>query len=375
MGKRRTGYVLWLIAVGLLWFFENNTGTAVVLATSVLIPTFSLCCAGQAAKGIRIRTEVPERCVAGGTITVICRAEENGVHVGYTLNVSLSVRNRMTDETLLTETVTVGRDGNGALRIPVRVEHCGRIECAVSSATVTDWLGLWEWPIGHSTPANGIVLPNLTPVRVHPNLWNEIRNEGMTPIGKTTGKDENTGIRAYVPGDPVRMIHWKLTEKLDKVMLRETSEYIEAPVLLLLETKRTPEVTGTDIHRTVEAFLTVATSMATEGMNYHAALRDEAGELVRVRIDDMTETESLTEIAVSTVFGENAVSIGKQYFQQYPEENPRQIFVFGTTSSVDAVSFCRGRKITLVLPESQGMTGGTAELAVLAAEEFIPEIR
>jgi len=41
----------------------------------------------------------------------------------------------------------------------------------------------------------------------------------MTHPGSDTS--EIYAIRPYIPGDPIRSIHWKLTEKLDKVMVRE----------------------------------------------------------------------------------------------------------------------------------------------------------
>ena len=35
--------------------------------------------------------------------------------------------------------------------------------------------------------------------------------------------EEPGGVRAYVPGDPVRLIHWKLSAKMDKLLVRETA--------------------------------------------------------------------------------------------------------------------------------------------------------
>ena len=38
MKKRIIGYAVWLILACLLYFFENNTGTRIVLACSLLLP-------------------------------------------------------------------------------------------------------------------------------------------------------------------------------------------------------------------------------------------------------------------------------------------------------------------------------------------------
>ena len=46
---------------------------------------------------------------------------------------------------------------------------------------------------------------------------------------------ETYDIRSYMPGDNIRQIHWKLTGKLDDVMIREKSYPVDDTVLLLAE--------------------------------------------------------------------------------------------------------------------------------------------
>ncbi len=47
---------------------------------------------------------------------------------------------------------------------------------------------------------------------------------------------ETFAIREYQPGDRIRQIHWKLTEKFDSLMVRDYGLPIQNTVLLLLET-------------------------------------------------------------------------------------------------------------------------------------------
>ncbi|MEE0425142.1 MAG: DUF58 domain-containing protein [Blautia sp.] len=58
------------------------------------------------------------------------------------------------------------------------------------------------------------------------------RYSGMRP-GDDPG--ETYDIRSYRPGDNIRQIHWKLTGKLDDVMIREKSYPVDDTVLLLAE--------------------------------------------------------------------------------------------------------------------------------------------
>lgn len=48
--------------------------------------------------------------------------------------------------------------------------------------------------------------------------------------------EETVGIRNYMPGDPVRFIHWKLSAKKDELMLRETGEQLNQNPLFFVVT-------------------------------------------------------------------------------------------------------------------------------------------
>ena len=61
--------------------------------------------------------------------------------------------------------------------------------------------------------------------------------EADTQSRRTKGavSGDMTGIREYVAGDPVRNIHWKLSEKTDKMLVKELGEQLTDQYLLLLD--------------------------------------------------------------------------------------------------------------------------------------------
>ena len=69
MWKRRIGWGVWLIAALLLYFFENNTGTRILLAAAVLLPLISVLCAAGASKSARITLTAPASCEKGAAAT------------------------------------------------------------------------------------------------------------------------------------------------------------------------------------------------------------------------------------------------------------------------------------------------------------------
>ncbi len=111
-------------------------------------------------------------------------------------------------------------------------DHCGRLDCRVVGGRVYDYLGLFSRRL--KSPAAFSVLVRPTPVDprqlppVHPGRairWVAKRGGGYA---------ENYELRLYRPGDPLQQIHWKLTGKTGKLLLREPMEPAQAPQLAVV---------------------------------------------------------------------------------------------------------------------------------------------
>ena len=60
MNRRMIGYFVWLLLAGCLYFFENNTGTRVVLLCSLLFPLIPLLRSALFSPDEPGRAEIPE---------------------------------------------------------------------------------------------------------------------------------------------------------------------------------------------------------------------------------------------------------------------------------------------------------------------------
>lgn len=100
--------------------------------------------------------------------------------------------------------------------------------------------------------------------------------ESFRYSGNRPGDDpgETYDIREYQPGDSIRQIHWKLSGKLDDIMIREKSFPVDDTVLILAEAFQT--------ERDSKRAETVAEVLS-------AVLRDFMERKSRVRLEFMTE--------------------------------------------------------------------------------------
>lgn len=102
---------------------------------------------------------------------------------------------------------------------PVPTDHCGRVICQVTRARMLDYLGLFALPVRLPVPAVVLVLPLPAPAEKLPNL--ELEDVPTAKEGNRQVPNGDYELRDYRPGDPLRFVHWKLSSKRNKLMVRE----------------------------------------------------------------------------------------------------------------------------------------------------------
>ena len=117
--------------------------------------------------------------------------------------------------------------------------HCGRLICSLEKVRVYDYLGLFRLPRRCPGHVETVVLPIPQPPAPLPNLSQlQVLSYRPKPGG---GFSEAHEMRDYRPGDSLREVHWKLTAKTDRPIIREAQEPDRNPVLLTLDLRGSPE--------------------------------------------------------------------------------------------------------------------------------------
>ncbi len=119
-------------------------------------------------------------------------------------------------------------------------EHCGKLVCRPERTGVYDYLGLFRLKI--QGKAATVVTVRPVPVRVSrmPALERDISAAWRPKAGG--GYSENHELRLYRPGDKLNQIHWKLSAKTGKMIVREPMELLKGRIFLEMELKGTPQV-------------------------------------------------------------------------------------------------------------------------------------
>lgn len=118
-------------------------------------------------------------------------------------------------------------------------EHCGQLVCQPLKLFIFDYLGLFRLRVYRQQSASAIVRPVVSAVESLPDLDRYLSQSWKPKPGG--GFSENHELRLYRPGDNLNQVHWKLTAKTGKLVIREAMEPQRGLVLLTMDLQGDPE--------------------------------------------------------------------------------------------------------------------------------------
>ncbi len=229
-------WLLYLLALaGVLVFHTFYFGwySWFLLVLTVCLPLFSLLVSILAMVRIRLSLDAPLACHRGDSVYVSLRAQ-NGFLPMPRCRFRLVVRACMTGKELRTKQEPLGQE---LLYVPLDTTHVGVLQCRLEKARVYDYLGLFYFPVRRPPAAEVQVNPRPTQPDKLPNLSHFLARQRRPKPGG--GFSEEHEMRDYRPGDSMRDIHWKLSVKTDRTIVREAQEPIRGSTLLTFDLRGT----------------------------------------------------------------------------------------------------------------------------------------
>ena len=240
MLKNRILYAVLLLALLALNLYLNSAHALLLLAAAVVLPLCSVLLCRRAKDTVSMTLRAREE-----------QGEEEPHFEGVLQNASAFpaavVRGNLSVQNLLTGTVvertlraSVAGKGEKVVRFLVERPEVGKLFATVTDLTVQDLFGLVSYPVKQVAPAELLILPPHLAANVEMMKALETAGESVRYSEQEKGTDvsELFDVRDYAPGDDIRAIHWNLTAKQDKPILREFSQPLNYSVILLVELTR-----------------------------------------------------------------------------------------------------------------------------------------
>ena len=168
------------------------------------------------------------KCLCGGNMT---RGQLQQAEVKVSCPLPLPhYRCRVTAERPLTGGKWVLKEGQ-----PLPADHVGALFCRLDKCRIYDYLGLFSVRILRRKDSVAIVRPSESALKEPADLHRFLSRAWKPKPGG--GYAENHELRLYRPGDNLNQVHWKLTAKTGKLMIREPMEPVRGAAALTMDIK------------------------------------------------------------------------------------------------------------------------------------------
>ena len=116
-------------------------------------------------------------------------------------------------------------------------DHCGELLCQPVRIKVYDYLGLFFVPTQRKNSLSVPIFPKPEPIQHLPDIERILAQSWVPKPGG--GYAENHELRLYRPGDSLNQIHWKMSAKTGKYIIREAMIPRNSRIVLTMEIKGT----------------------------------------------------------------------------------------------------------------------------------------
>ncbi len=229
-------FFFYLLALGAAWLFRLSYrgwfGLYLPLAM-ITVPILVLALSLPAMLSVRIKAE---------TRSYITRGTEGELELHFSsarllpvgsVKVLIQIENRFAGEVYKIPVIYYGL-GTSTQRIPLPTDLCGQLCIRVQRWECRDLLGLFR--LRRKTPEE--VFCTVLPPAVEPeqpvDLEAALKTATRLKPKYGGGFSEEHDLRDYRPGDMSNSIHWKLSSKADKLIVREALEQENKEIFLVL---------------------------------------------------------------------------------------------------------------------------------------------
>ena len=353
MLKRRIACILLIIAALILYFFDNETVTLALLLALVVMPAvsigllalsgrnFAIAMERTAQEGenpvVKVRIENPDLVpLASVEAEVVCTNLRTGEADSYVIR--NTPRPKSTQE----------------INLEIMPNNAGRYEIAVSSAMLTDPLGLSSRQVVCSDREYVTIMPEIFDMQVsYASDAAMLESDRTADSRRGNDPGDVRAIREYVPGDPVRNIHWKLSEKTDKLLVKELGNPITDQFLVILDTAREVSRIPAALETVASVFVSLAETIRRDSSGLSIGWTDP--ETGRAVIRKIQEENDLTAAADEYLAMPAAMhSAFERIERDIADSRYAHIVVVGSTIPDGIEDIANGCQVTVLLYGESG---------------------
>lgn len=271
MVKHRIWYTVAVAGALVIWIIGNIPEALAFLCLLILVPILLGITQYLALRGFQMEGSIAPICRIGQKIPLTVKVfRKNRIPMG---NVTLSgtVKNVLFQSTQeIHMSLSVSDQKEQSWHYLTEIENCGNIYITLTEVTCMDLLGLLAFRIPADIRLSVMAYPARMELQVETDRRPETILGGELYDQNRKGNDvsEVADLRDYVPGDALGSIHWKLSGKLDTLVVREFGYPSNYQVVILYDIIRKADGQEISTERN-DAVLALTGALSEQMLKHH----------------------------------------------------------------------------------------------------------
>lgn len=237
--------------------------------------------------------------------TCILKIENNSIFPIAKAKILVEFKNILTGEKYEEEIyISVKGKSNHVIYWDLKSQYCGNLDIRLKEVKYYDYFGMFSTKEVLDIDTNTFILPNTFYMNVE-LMEKPIQTTDSTMYStskKGLDSSEIFGIKEYEQGDNSKNIHWKLSSKLDEIIIKELGSPVDNSILILLDSlipKNSQDVLPEVLDAMVEAFVSMSKSLLENEQVHSIAWFDDEGELEISEINFIDDLSALLKDLLS----------------------------------------------------------------------------
>lgn len=348
MMKNRIMWLLWLILTAGAAVFTGTWIFAALFMLSGILLIFSAVSTLFCGKKMEWKLKLPRAAERTGVFTGGLKMQNDSAWPVFG-STSLHWQNQFTGEQgEIPVTFSLGTKEKSSVEFQAQSNWCGCIQFGFSRWKCRDFFKIAS--VKRETEVSGctVVMPGEQRHDFSFLTREGFDMESFRYSGSRPGDDpgETYDIREYQPGDSIRQIHWKLTGKLDDIMIREKSYPVDDTVLILAEAYQSEKDPGR-AETVAEVFAAILLDFMDKKIPCQAGIYDHrAGKFRIQKIRTREDYENVLYLFLRYGGGERMTVQG--YLQNFGTQNfANYIYITGDPEDKEAEALRQRGQVTV----------------------------
>lgn len=366
-----------VLGAGALCIWRQSPAALLLGLTALAAPLIGIALTALQRKRVSVRLEKPEDVQSGQTVNIVWRAENASPLPVLQLRLRVLLENELTGEqTRRTIRLQAGAHASAETQAAFSSRYCGSVRVCAERVELFDFFGLLPFRIDCGEPQRFLVLPEIFEPELRLPVCMSLSSDSETYSAYRPGFDysETFQVRPYAEGDSPKQVHWKLTSKLDELIVRDPSLPIERMALLFWDRTVREGQTPAQMDALARVLISVCLQLLRQGVICRLAWSraDEDG-CMRYELRQDSEIYALLGSLLRTCGASGRTDGTEQYIRLYGRESGSRVLYFSAQASPFLPGLCPEEQLISFLC-TQTENGGCGRVYPVRPERCAEEL-